>query len=278
MTLGITYDFVETDIVRVVQVGDVRYVLSSQSPDLISAHLRQGKVWEQTTLALARLALTGLVKTTVLDVGANLGAFSVPIGYWLKAKGGRVWAFEPQRMVFYQLCGNLFANGLSNVVAHHAAVGDGSVQRIDVPQLDPFKDPNLGALSLDASIQKWQRGKLMGSGVEQVPYLRLDDLALDRVDLIKIDVEGMELEVLQGAKGLLARSAWPPVLFEVWTESLKEYAAKRAQLLAFVKDDLGYEVQLIGDLCIAQHPTNRPIEFQTKGYEVQAKALRAPVV
>ncbi len=211
----------------------------------------------------------------VLDIGANLGAFSVPIGRWLLERKGMIFAFEPQRVVYYQLCGNLFANGLRHVMARHCAVGDGSVSSIDVPQLDPQTDPNLGALSLDPNVLKWQRGSALGSGVESVPCIKLDDAGLPHAHLLKIDVEGMELEVLKGARSYIEASGWPVLMFEVWPESITPYAQKRKELLDFVAQELGYTSAHVGDLCIAQRPGFERIEIKVDGNRVDVRSKPA---
>jgi hypothetical protein len=154
-------------------VGASRYLLVP-GPDLINSHLRKGLPWELNTQVMAELMLTGIAQPVVLDVGANLGAFAVPLGLWLKSRQGRLIAFEPQRPVFYQLCANLFINGLPHCEAHPLAVGAEAAP---------------GVVSLD--------------GMDLPPG-----------HLLKLDVGARALEVLRGATAWLQRSAWPPVLFE----------------------------------------------------------------
>src|SRR5690349_191029 len=60
---------------------------------------------------------------TVLDVGANIGAHTVPLAK-LVGRSGRVLAFEPQRTVYYALCGNVAQNNLDQVYCYHAAVAE----------------------------------------------------------------------------------------------------------------------------------------------------------
>ncbi|MSO70388.1 MAG: hypothetical protein EXQ98_08980 [Alphaproteobacteria bacterium] len=65
---------------------------------------------------------------------------------------GKVTSFEAQRVVYYQLCGNIYLNRLDNVFAHHLAIGD-SIGHIDGPVLDYATETNIGALSLDRNIR-----------------------------------------------------------------------------------------------------------------------------
>ena len=87
----------------------------------------------------------------------------------------------------------------------------------------------------------------------------LDSLALDPADLVKFDVEGMELEVLNGAKSLLAASSYPPILFKLWGISRHPwYAAKRKATIDWMTEH-HYHVQIFDELCVAQHPSQGPM-------------------
>ena len=128
----------------------------------------------------------------VVDAGANIGAHTVFLAQHVGA-AGRVFAFEPQRLVYQILNANVALAGLTNVVTAQAALG-AAAGSLKVPELDPNAANNVGALGLGGF-----------SEGEDVPVRTLDDLGLARCDFIKIDVEGMEHEVLAGAAALLLR-------------------------------------------------------------------------
>jgi FkbM family methyltransferase len=135
----------------------------------------------------------------VIEVGANIGAHTVGLAR-LVGSQGRVLAFEPQRLPFQTLCANIALNSIENVDCFWAALGsqDGY---IDVPDLNPRKEFNFGGVTLFNA----QNGR-------RVACHTLDQYAtLSRVDLIKIDVEGMEVDVLRGGEQLLKR--FKPVLY-----------------------------------------------------------------
>lgn len=127
----------------------------------------------------------------VIEAGANIGSHTLPLSRAVGEEGA-VIAFEPQRLVFHLLCANLALNSIANVYAYQKAVGATS-GTILVPQLDPTADCNFGGLPLG----QWEEG-------EPVPLVRLDDMRLPRLDLLKADVEGMEAEVLAGATRTIA--------------------------------------------------------------------------
>jgi FkbM family methyltransferase len=132
---------------------------------------------------------------TVVEVGANIGSQTVPLAKAAKAAGADVIAFEPQPFVFQNLCANLALNAIDNVAAwpFACAAQPGTVW---LPCPDYRAMGNFGAVS--AGTQP------LDDGVE-VPCVRLDDMIRGRtVHLLKVDVEGYELPVLQGAEEILA--------------------------------------------------------------------------
>jgi FkbM family methyltransferase len=153
---------------------------------------------------------------TVVEVGANLGAHTVFFGQAVGPQGA-VLAFEPQRMVFQTLCANVALNALANVYAYHAAAGR-QTGTITVPRLNYSVVQNFGGLSLGA----WAEG-------EPVPLMTIDSLPLTACQLIKVDVEGMEGEVLAGAEQTIRR--FRPSLY-VENDRQEKSAALIAQLLA----------------------------------------------
>lgn len=144
--------------------------------------------------------LLGYVKAgdIVVEVGANIGTHTVPLARAV-TDSGRVFAFEPQRILSQMLGGNLAINGIWNVKLERVALG--AEQRImSVPPVDYSQPGNFGAVSL-----------VDGKATEPVAVMKLDDYQFARLDLMKIDVEGMELEVLQGAADTIKRLR--PILY-----------------------------------------------------------------
>ena len=137
---------------------------------------------------------------TVVDVGANIGTHTVPFANRVGTTG-TVHAFEPQRRLFQMLCGNIALNGLENVFCHAQAVSD-THGAATIPQLPPADTPfNFGGVPLG----------LAGTPTEPATTVALDGLKLAKCRLIKIDAEGMETQVLRGARATL--DAYGPILY-----------------------------------------------------------------
>ncbi len=164
----------------------------------------------QTRLYMA-LAAPG---DTVVDVGANFGWYTVAFAR-LVGPSGRLIAFEPMPAFAEMARESIGLNEVENVVT---LVESGLGQDAGEFVVYRFRDLPMGhasATDLGRSDAIAHRCKVQ----------RLDDYlhaaGIDRVDLVKIDVEGFESDVLAGAPKLLSRADAPIVAFEVNPECLK---------------------------------------------------------
>jgi FkbM family methyltransferase len=251
--------------ISIVECQDADYLLFS-TKDFISNNLFRSGKWEERLLNLSKFILSGIESPLILDVGANLGAFSIPLAKVIQSSGGMVMAFEPQRIVYYQLCANAILNRLDNYYAIYSAVGE-SKGEIEIPEIDYETIGNIGAFSLDKKYRELHgiEGS-MKKMTTKVPLINLDNLDVEKPPaLIKIDVEGHELAVFKGAVNFLERTNYPPLLFEAW--SFDWFHDEREELLTFVKN-LGYEITLLGKIdYFAQHPKNPVFVDITKNSE-----------
>lgn len=134
----------------------------------------------------------------VVDVGANIGTHTIPLAQRVGLSGG-ILALEAQRVVFQTLCGNVALNNLLNVMCLNVAAG-ARRSLAQMPVVDPKVPFNWGAVTPSS----------LPNG-EDVEMVALDDLAIGRCRLIKIDTSGAEAEVLEGAGDLISRCS--PALF-----------------------------------------------------------------
>jgi len=144
-----------------------------------------------------------------LDLGAHVGFYALLAGHANPA--GKVYAFEPMPVTFARLRANIALNGLPNVVAVNSAVG--GAKGVAEFYHGPTDIPCSCGLSPDIFAP--------GSEVSSFEVLvtTVDDLVreegLQGVGLVKIDVEGAELDVLRGMAETLRRDR-PEVICEVW--------------------------------------------------------------
>jgi FkbM family methyltransferase len=179
---------------------------------------------------LARMISPGDV---VVEAGANIGAHTIPLAHRLGPLG-RLYAFEPQRVVSQLLCTNVMLNGLLNVWVYRAGMG-ATTGSLGVPEVDFNSSNNFGGIGLGD-----------GFGPELVPIVTLDSLALDRLRLLKIDVEGMEENVLEGGHETITRLR--PILY---VENDRE--DRSASLIRRI---LGFDYRLWWHLPMHYNPDN----------------------
>jgi len=148
---------------------------------------------------------------TVLDVGANVGTHTVPFCQAVGAEG-RVHAFEPQRVIFQVMVANVALNSCLNAHCHLAAVG-AKRGKLQLPRVDYSRPGNFGLVSFELQAREEALSLLPAESgdAEEVDVMTIDSLALAACHLLKIDVEGMEGAVLQGAKKTIA--AHRPVIY-----------------------------------------------------------------
>lgn len=148
-----------------------------------------------------------------VDCGANIGVFSC---VWAREMTGwgSVVAIEAQPRLFYALCGNIALGNYLNARALNLVLSneDG---------IFPLTEPNYEEWGSFGSLELRPRAdgsyEDIGQPIDhsrptcRVAMRRIDGLGFQRVDLLKIDVEGMEVEVLQGARHTIQR--YRPAIF-----------------------------------------------------------------
>jgi FkbM family methyltransferase len=123
---------------------------------------------------------------TVVEAGSNIGAHTLVFSKLVGSRGS-VLAFEPQRVVYQTLCANMAINAITNVHCRWEALGESPGTTL-VPLVDYNVENNFAAIAVGA-----KEG-------EAVRVVALDGLNLQRCHFLKIDVAGMELAALRGAR------------------------------------------------------------------------------
>lgn len=155
---------------------------------------------------------------TLVDVGANVGLFSMPAAK--KIRDVRVYAFEPSGWTYERLVKNAALNHAENVCAVHAALGDcvGEAKlQVNVARKDGLN-----------TLGRPTRENFETAGEESVRVTTLDEFVrengIGRVDAMKIATEGAELLVLRGAEQLLKREDAPLILYESYSSTTRGFA------------------------------------------------------
>lgn len=156
----------------------------------------------------------------VLDIGANIGTHT--LAFSRLVENGFVIAFEPQRIVFQTLCANMAINSVTNVDCKQLVISD-KEGFANLPMLNYGIEGNYGGVRANES-----------RGGERIRKTTIDNClyGIDRIDFIKIDVEGMESDVLLGGRHLIQKHQ--PILYVE-----NDQIDKSADLLKLIKS-FGY--------------------------------------
>jgi len=205
------------------------WCVSSDSTDPISENARQGKVTFDTKL-FDLFPETG----TFIDIGANIGAFSLS----LAAKGWNGYSFEASSKNSFVLKSSIAINGFDVKVVGSAVLDKSG--KINFFQHGPY-------------------GVVQNEAMSDVPYEEIDCICLDdwinsnkieKVDLIKIDIEGSEVAALRGMKRFLDKYGYPPVYIEGNAYTLKLHGESISSMLSLTAC-MGYKAYEMqdGGLC-----------------------------
>lgn len=181
---------------------------------------------------------------TFLDIGAHVGQYTL-VGSERVGAAGEVHAFEPDPETFRWLCSNVERNDLGNVTTNQLALTaePGTLQLFESAVND------VGSTSLREPRQFTGR-------VHDVACVPLDDYlrshGIERVDLIKMDVEGAEISVLQGAKRILSAPDVPILIVE-FEEARQRAFGFSCAALADELGKYGYALFIIEEGHLAPH-------------------------
>jgi FkbM family methyltransferase len=207
--------------------------LTFEPRSYIGRFLYYRRMYEDATIDLLRRVLRPGM--SFLDVGANIGLYST-IAAHLVGASGRVLAIEPQQDMYDVAQLNARQNGLSNVTFVRTAIGRSAGTAV-LHQLYEA-NPAAATLRLDSGEEAYSS--------TSVPVSTLSEVVADidfgtRELVVKIDVEGAELEVLAGAESYFSRRLPIMILVECVDHHLGRFGASSTDVLKKL-DSLGYRL------------------------------------
>lgn len=164
-------------------------------------------------------------KMTIVDAGANIGLHSL---FFSKRVGeeGKIYAFEPAKKIFRRMMDHIQNNQITNIEGLCLALGakQGSAEVVD---------------NKEDTSRTFLRSSLSNSG--ETPTAAVETLdafakvrGLERIDFLKMDVEGFESEILDGALGLLTRQAIKVIQIELDERSLDRAGSEKSAVVSLL--------------------------------------------
>ena len=168
--------------------------------------------------------------STFIDIGANIGSYSL-VASKLVGDNGKVFAFEPVDKIFTSLKKTISNNSIYNIDLIKKIVTN-KVSEFNIYISD---DSNSGRSTIleNEEMEKFEV-------VESITLDKfIEEVNIDRIDFIKIDVEGAELSVLEGMKNVLTK--FRPILFIEISPDIKSNQGAQENSITDFLSALGYE-------------------------------------
>lgn len=218
--------------------------------DLISNYINNYGFWEQHLWFFYKEFIKP--HYIVIDGGANLGFHSIQFAKL--ANEGKVYCFEPQPLIFNLLSTNLLINGCSDVVKQYRlGLGDQLNQQL---KMTPINEQMFSA----DCINYGGRGLTnLENGEEEVVLTTIDNLNLTKLDFIKLDVQGFELETIKGGEKTI-KSNYPIFFLENYINQEKD------QEVIKLLQEWGYDCFRLDishkEDCILLNPNKHQLEIE----------------
>ena len=243
--------------------------------DFITMNLCQKGEYEWHVVELVGRLVASAKSGVVLDIGANIGTLTVPIAASFPHLV--VHAYEPQPSVMRHLQANCLINELENVQFFDYGLG-AEANEVFLTLPDYKTDQNVGAFSMHPHVLEFSHEAQKTGKEEALLICTLDEdfqyFTDSNVVCIKMDVEGMELDVLKGGEKFLKFQNYPPLVYENW-RGVDWWKEKEKELDDYV-ESLGYELHQIGVTTIALHKEGKKrIQATRKGTSTEYRIYDA---
>ena len=185
----------------------------------IGEALRKNGIYLENELKLLQICFQAIIKNNqqvhYIDIGSNIGTHVVYLADKV-GESGKIFAFEPQRIIFNMLAGNIAVNNLKNVYCYHLAISD-SQGELTIPDFSYSEPGNFGAIEF-TSEQKENIGQVRKADSDKNDCVRsvaIDDFYKGHTDFIKIKAESMEMNILRGCEKTIELSRpWMLVAYQ----------------------------------------------------------------
>ena len=200
---------------------------------MLALLLEKGDLEEGTRILIQKFIKPGDV---FVDVGANIGMHTVAAARALEGKG-KVIAFEPYSLVENLLCKTLYLNGLSDLVEVH---------RVAVSNKTGIEGLYLGNTCGHNSLYRLNENFDDAQNIVDVQLDTLDNLLVkeNHINLMKIDVEGAELDVIEGSSSIISKNPDIAIIVEFGPSHILRVGLNINQWMSTF-EELGMECRVI---------------------------------
>jgi len=218
--------------------------------DYISRCLMSNRQYEWYVVELMNQLSYPNLPGTILDIGANIGTKCLPLAVRFPQHQIHSWELQPR--VADMLEENIALNSINNITVHRCGLGS-HAETITIKQPVYNVSENIGAFSINPLVHQ-HSDISYGTGDEvEVEIKCLDSYRFDLpIQCIKLDAEGSELSILEGAVETLKTHRYPPIIYELW--SYNPWWDEEGKKIDNLIRSWGYSIQRFDDtaVCIKQ--------------------------
>lgn len=196
-------------------------------------------IYEKNTILQLKKLLPKIIQeqeVNVIDVGANIGFYSLSLGEILKDKKCNIHCFEPNPYTFKLLQQNVKENNISNIV-----LNDFGLSSEEASFELTYNERNLGTANI------YSKSKNINSKTATIQCTKFDsyckEKGINSVDVIKVDIEGAELDFFKGAVDVISKSPSCVIIAEIVDENCEKAGYSAKDLYDFIIQ-LGFETFL----------------------------------
>jgi len=224
-------------------------IINTLSNDWVGVSMYNNKSWEPHITEILKRNFKS--DSVFVDIGSNYGWHSIKCSPFCET----VYSFEPQKYIYDVQKISINENNITNIQLYNCGIGD----KNETKQMSPidYENPsiNMGDLSV-------------GIGGESIEIKTLDSLQISKVDFIKIDVQGYEKYVLEGAINTITNSK-PTIIIEMEDHQLKRFNYGVVELFNQLRN-LNYYIYFLDyhypsdHVCVHKDKLNEFIEINSQ--------------
>ncbi len=195
---------------------------------MLSNFFYSKKIWWELEL-LPIFKKYYIPRTNVIDIGANVGSHTLLMTEFI-SKDSLIFSFEPVYGDIVQR--NIIDNGFEDKICLFTQGLGKKNETIEINVMDRMKPNNFGTVSIVKKIDTAILKKKIG-------VITLDSIGLQNISLIKLDVEGMERDVLEGGRKTISENL-PAIVIEIWPEEMGNFV--NSDIGKFLMIECKYEI------------------------------------
>ncbi len=217
-----------------VTINNIKYLIKNKN-DLIQGHLFKGHQWNNDLVLIIGLLIKKYNLKHFVNVGCHIGTVALPISKYIE----RVTAIEAFTPTYQHFLEHIRLNNIKNIKPLNLALGDKET-KVFFLDLDNEKIKNnsggMHAIT-EEDIKKNRLSANFHSKKYENYMKRLDDLPIDRFDIMLLDVEGKEYETIKGSSKKITKNK-PIIISEIWGDEkrkLENMSMTREDVISYLK-------------------------------------------